>query len=69
VILGGLWRSASSAPSRAGWSAWGAAHDARLRRCYQAVNQGLGSVKEIKVLGREAYFVERFKRASLDTAV
>jgi ATP-binding cassette subfamily C protein len=38
-------------------------------RCYQAVNQGLGSVKEIKVLGREFYFVERFRQASLDTAV
>ncbi len=49
--------------------AWGAAMTLGFGRCYQAVNQGLGSVKEIKVLGREAYFVERFKRASLDTAV
>ncbi|MBV8165361.1 MAG: ABC transporter ATP-binding protein, partial [Alphaproteobacteria bacterium] len=49
--------------------AWGAAMTLGFGRCYQAVNQGLGSVKEIKVLGREAYFVERFHRASLDTAV
>jgi ATP-binding cassette subfamily C protein len=49
--------------------AWGAAMTLGFARCYQAVNQGLGSVKEIKVLGREAYFVERFRRASLDTAV
>jgi ATP-binding cassette subfamily C protein len=49
--------------------AWGAAMTLGFGRCYQAVNQGLGSVKEIKVLGREAYFVERFRRASLDTAV
>jgi ABC-type multidrug transport system fused ATPase/permease subunit len=48
---------------------WGAAMTAGFGRCYQAVNQGLGAVKEIKVLGREAYFVERFRRASLDTAV
>src|SRR5271170_1581442 len=46
--------------------AWGAAMTAGFGRCYQAVNQGIGAVKEIKVLGREAYFVERFRRASLD---
>jgi ATP-binding cassette subfamily C protein len=49
--------------------AWGAAMQVGFGRCYQAVNQGLGSVKEIKVLGREAYFVERFRQASLDAGV
>src|SRR5260221_3471133 len=49
--------------------AWGSAMTLGFARCYQAVNQGLGAVKEIKVLGREAYFVERFRRASPDTAV
>ena len=49
--------------------AWGAAMTLGFARCYQAVNQGLGSVKEIKVLGREAYFVERFRAASLDAGV
>ena len=49
--------------------AWGAAMTAGFGRCYQAVNQALGAVKEIKVLGREGYFVERFRRASLETAV
>ena len=48
--------------------AWGAAINLGFARCYQAVNQGLGSVKEVKVLGREGYFVERFRRASLDIA-
>ena len=49
--------------------AWGAAMMAGFAQCYQAVNQGLGAVKEVKVLGREPFFVERFRRASLDTAV
>ncbi len=49
--------------------AWGAAMTLGFGRCYQAVNQALGGVKEVKVLGREAFFVERFRRASLDTAV
>jgi ABC-type multidrug transport system fused ATPase/permease subunit len=48
--------------------AWGAAVNLGYGRCYQAVNQGLGSVKEAKVLGREGYFVESFRRASLDVA-
>src|SRR5258706_2953226 len=48
--------------------AWGAAVNLGFARCYQAVNQGLGSVKEVKVLGREGYFVERFRRANLDIA-
>ena len=48
---------------------WGAAMTAGFAHCYQAVNQGLGAVKEVKVLGREPFFVERFRRASLDTAV
>ncbi|MEJ0067553.1 MAG: hypothetical protein WDO24_00995 [Pseudomonadota bacterium] len=47
---------------------WGAAINLGFARCYQAVNQGLGSVKEAKVLGREGYFVERFRRANLDIA-
>jgi ABC-type multidrug transport system fused ATPase/permease subunit len=48
--------------------AWGAAINLGFARCYQAVNQGLGSVKEVKVLGREGYFVERFRRANLEIA-
>jgi ATP-binding cassette subfamily C protein len=68
VVLGGLaWGFFGSIQSRL--VAWGAAMTIGFGRCYQAVNQGLGSVKEIKVLGREFYFVERFRRASLDTAV
>jgi ATP-binding cassette, subfamily B, bacterial PglK len=68
VVLGGLaWGFFGTIQSRL--VAWGAAMQLGFARCYQAVNQGLGSVKEIKVLGREAYFVERFRRASLDTGV
>ncbi|MEJ0070348.1 MAG: ABC transporter ATP-binding protein [Pseudomonadota bacterium] len=68
VVLGGLaWGFFGSIQGRL--VAWGAAMIVGFGRCYQAVNQGLGSVKEIKVLGREYYFVERFRRASLDTAV
>ncbi len=68
LVLGGLaWGFFGAIQSRL--VAWGAAMTLGFARCYQAVNQGLGAVKEIKVLGREAYFVERFRRASLDTAV
>lgn len=31
----------------------------------QAINQGLGGVKESKVLGRESFFVEQYNRSSL----
>ena len=68
ILLGGLaWGFFGAIQSRL--VAWGAAMQLGFARCYQAVNQGLGAVKEIKVLGREPYFVERFRRASLDTAV
>jgi ATP-binding cassette subfamily C protein len=68
ILLGGLaWGFFGAIQSRL--VAWGAAMQLGFGRCYQAVNQGLGAVKEIKVLGREPYFVERFRRASLDTAV
>jgi ATP-binding cassette subfamily C protein len=68
LVLGGLaWGFFGAIQRRL--VAWGAAMTLGFGRCYQAVNQGLGSVKEIKVLGREAYFVQRFRTASLDAAV
>ncbi|MBI3515130.1 MAG: hypothetical protein HY060_13880, partial [Proteobacteria bacterium] len=48
AILGGLaWGFFGAIQSRL--VAWGAAMTLGFARCYQAVNQGLGSVKEIKV--------------------
>src|SRR5262245_42492522 len=37
-------------------------------RMIQWVNQSLGGIKEVKVLGREAYFVEAFRASSLPYA-
>src|SRR5207247_858126 len=37
-------------------------------RMIQSVNQGLGGVKEIKLLGREAYFVEALKQSGIQYA-
>jgi len=37
-------------------------------RMIQWVNQSLGGIKEVKVLGREAYFVEAFRMSSLPYA-
>lgn len=39
---------------------WGKRQHRHMGRMIQWVNQGLGSIKETKVLGREPYFLERY---------
>jgi len=39
---------------------WGRRQHRHIGRMIQWVNQGLGSIKETKVLGRELYFLERY---------
>ncbi len=42
---------------------WGALGQDLHRRILQAMQQSLGSIKEVKVLGRESYFLDRFLEA------
>lgn len=49
-------------------SRWGKEIEEHTARCFQWINQGVGGLKQAKVLGREAFFVERFKEAGEQAA-